>query len=43
MRFAMVDEKFGLPPIPFDDRLMDLALDLKNSGLPWSPHVGCFV
>lgn len=39
----MVDEKYGLAPIPFDDRLMDLALDLKNSGLPWSPHVGCFV
>lgn len=39
----MVNENYLLTPIPFDDRLMDLALDLKNSGLPWSPHVGCFV
>ena len=39
----MVNEKTIFPPIPFDDRLMGLALDLKNSGLPWSPHVGCFV
>lgn len=39
----MVNETYSLPPIPFDDRLMDMALDLKKSGLPWSPHVGCFV
>ena len=39
----MTNQNYILAPIPFDDRLRDLALELKNSGLPWSPHVGCFV
>jgi len=26
-----------------DDRLLDLALELKTAGLPWEPGVGCFV
>lgn len=39
----MIENKYGLPPIPFDDRLLERALDLKQLGLPWSPHVGCFV
>lgn len=30
-------------PIPMDDRLLDLAWDLKAAGLPWEPEVGCFV
>ncbi len=30
-------------PIPMDDRLLDLALELKAAGLPWEPEVGCFV
>jgi hypothetical protein len=25
-----------------DDRLLDLALELKAAGLPWEPAVGCF-
>jgi hypothetical protein len=32
-----------LAPIPFDERVCRLALDLKNLGLNWQPHVGCFV
>ena len=32
-----------LAPIPFDERVCQLALDLKNLGLNWQPHVGCFV
>jgi len=32
-----------LAPIPMDDRLMDLALELKEAGLPWEPEVGSFV
>jgi hypothetical protein len=32
-----------LAPIPFDDRLQQLALKLKKEGLQWHPHVGCFV
>lgn len=32
-----------LPPIPFDLRHCQLAAELKKAGLPWTPHVGCFV
>ena len=31
------------PPIPFDERHCRTALQLKEAGLPWRPHVGCFV
>ena len=37
------DPSNDLAPIPFDDETCQLALQLKDSGLPWSPHVGCFV
>ena len=32
-----------LAPIPFDERICRLAADLKNLGLNWQPHVGCFM
>lgn len=32
-----------LPPIPFEDRHCELAASLKEAGLEWTPHVGCFV
>jgi hypothetical protein len=32
-----------LPPIPFEERHLELAWRLKQAGLPWRPHVGCFV
>ncbi len=32
-----------LAPIPFDRRLYDAAEGLKEAGLSWTPHVGCFV
>ena len=32
-----------LPPIPFEDRHCRMAASLKDEGLDWSPHVGCFV
>jgi hypothetical protein len=32
-----------LSPIPMDDRIMQLALQMKQAGLPWEPAVGCFV
>ncbi|MBT8330818.1 MAG: hypothetical protein KJP06_00695 [Deltaproteobacteria bacterium] len=32
-----------LAPIPFDEQICRLASDLKNLGLNWRPHVGCFV
>lgn len=30
-------------PIPFDERLCRLGAALKDKGLQWQPHVGCFV
>jgi hypothetical protein len=32
-----------LPPISFDQRHCELAATPKDAGLPWTPHVGCFV
>lgn len=32
-----------LSPIPFDARHCQVAAALKHAGLPWRPHVGCFV
>lgn len=32
-----------LAPIPMDDRLLHLALELKTAGLQWEPEVGYFV
>ena len=32
-----------LPPIPFDLRHCQAATQVKDRGLQWTPHVGCFV
>lgn len=32
-----------LPPLPFTRRHCEAAARLKAAGLPWQPHVGCFV
>ena len=32
-----------LAPIPFDMRHCLVAAELKQAGMPWTPHVGCFV
>jgi hypothetical protein len=37
------DPSSDLAPIPFDDEVCELARRLKESGLPWKPHVGCIV
>jgi hypothetical protein len=37
------DIETDLPPMPFDERHCRLALALKAAGIPWKPHVGCFV
>ncbi|MGD9333305.1 MAG: hypothetical protein PVJ53_18460 [Desulfobacterales bacterium] len=37
------DPASDLPPIPFDEDICELAQRLKKNGLPWQPHVGCFV
>ena len=37
------DPASDLSPTPFDDDTCALAQKLKKNGLPWQPHVGCFV
>jgi len=37
------DPANDLAPIPFDTDVCELARQLKTRGLPWKPHVGCFV
>ncbi|MHC4639967.1 MAG: hypothetical protein ACYTBV_21130 [Planctomycetota bacterium] len=32
-----------LAPIPFNKRVCRLAMQMKQLGLPWQTHVGCFV
>ena len=32
-----------LAPVPFESSHVGLAKELKSLGLPWVPHVGCFV
>lgn len=32
-----------LPPVVFDTKTCRLASKLKQLGIPWQPHVGCFV
>lgn len=39
----MVDSTDKLAPIAYDAKLIHLALELKQLGIPWTPHVGCFV
>jgi hypothetical protein len=43
MKPTPFNPKSDLPPIPFDLRHCQAAAQLKKSGLPWTPHVGCFV
>jgi hypothetical protein len=37
------DPEKDLPPTPFDERICRLALEMKDLGVNWQPHVGCFV
>jgi len=32
-----------LAPVVFDTKMCRLANELKQLGIPWQPHVGCFV
>jgi hypothetical protein len=43
MKPTPFNPKTDLPPIPFDLRHCQAAAQLKERGLPWTPHVGCFV
>lgn len=37
------DAGLDLAPLPLDPRHATMARTLKERGLPWTPHVGCFV
>jgi hypothetical protein len=37
------DPSADLAPIPFSRAHLDRAREMKQQGLPWCPHVGCFV
>ena len=43
MRTMPFDPQNDLAPIPFEDELCILALEMKQLGLQWHPHVGCFL
>ncbi len=32
-----------LAPVVFDTKICRLAAEIKRLGIPWQPHVGCFV
>ncbi|BBO71332.1 hypothetical protein DSCA_52620 [Desulfosarcina alkanivorans] len=38
-----IDKTDRTLPIPINDAVLASAQRLKDLGLPWSPHVGCFV
>jgi len=37
------DRQHDPPPTPFGERHRETAWRLKQAGLAWKPHVGCFV
>ena len=43
MHSTPFDMENDLTPIPFDRRICEMAAKLKNEGIPWKPHVGCFI
>jgi len=43
MKPTPFDPVTDLAPIPFSRELCQLAAQLKQDGLIWHPHVGCFV
>lgn len=43
MKSTLFEQTASLAPIPFKVQHCRFALALKEAGLPWTPHVGCFV
>lgn len=43
MKPTPFDPERDIAPIPFEQRHCELAAGLKDAGLQWRPHVGCFV
>ena len=43
MQSTPFNPESDLATMPFDQKTREKALLLKKAGLPWTPHVGCFV
>jgi hypothetical protein len=43
MKSQRFNPEKDLTPMPFDERICRRALEMKQNGLVWRPHVGCFV
>lgn len=43
MKRVPFDPKKDIPPIPFERKHLQLAFEMKECGLIFKPHVGCFV
>jgi hypothetical protein len=43
MKPIAFDPLNDLAPVPFEQRHLNLAKAMKDHGLTWQPHVGCFV
>ena len=43
MKATPFNPETDLSPIPFDELHCKSAASLREAGLPWKPHVGCFV
>jgi hypothetical protein len=43
MKPVYFDPEKDLAPLPFDERICRQALQMKDAGLKWQPHAGCFV
>ena len=43
MKMQRFNPEKDLAPMPFDERICHRALEMKENGLVWRPHVGCFV
>ncbi len=43
MKSTPFNPKTDLSPIPFTERVCVFARNLKENGLVWDPHPGCFV
>lgn len=43
MKQTPFNKKTDLAPIPFSEEHCHMAEKLKQAGLQWTPHVGCFI
>ena len=43
MKLIPFNSQQDLAPMVFDIRICRLAAEIKQLGITWQPHVGCFV